>query len=151
MKNQRLRNIFISVFVIIWIAVFHYESSRAFYLQPFFKKSLPKLKLLFPPAGWIMFYNVDDNDGFVEVYGVYQGQVQRIDPHDIIQTRTIAYDNIHRNILSEVGNVELKLSFCKFLQRKFPDFDNFLVTVVYYPSITKTPHRAIQKVIYQCS
>ena len=149
--SSKVRNIFISVFVIIWIAIFHYESTRALFLQPYFKRPLPKLMLLFPPAGWIMFYNVDDSSGYVEIYGIYRGQLQRIDPHDVIKTRTIAYDNIHRNILSEVANAEMKPIFCKFLQRKFSDFDNFLVTVVYYPSVSKTPHRAIQKVIYQCS
>ena|SRR3989338_10037798 len=151
MIDHRIRNFFISIFCVIWIVVFHYESMRHFYLQPLLKRALPKLPLLFPPAGWIMFFNVDDSAGFVEVYGVTDGEPQRIDPHDIIQTRTIAYDNIHRNILSEVANPQLKPAFCKFMERKFPNFDNFLVTVVYYPSFTKTPHRKIQKVIYQCS
>lgn len=149
--DPRVRNIIISCFVIVWIAVFHYESTRYFYLQPFFNQPLPPVKLLFPPAGWIMFYSVDDSAGFVEIYGVADGVPVRIDPHDIIQTRTIMYDNIHRNILSEVADRDVKPAFCRFLRRKFPDFDNFAVTVVYYPSLTKMPHRKIQQVIYQCS
>src|SRR5437868_11707548 len=107
MKDQRLRNIIISLFVDLWIAVIHYESLRFFYLQPYFKRPLPKLKLLFPPAGWIMFYEVGDSDGFLEVYGIKGGDVQKIDPHDIIQVRTIGYDNIHRNILSQVSDEHL--------------------------------------------
>ena len=98
-----------------------------------------------------MFYSVSDSEGFVEVYGVDHGEIRLIDPHDIIQTRTILYDNIHRNVLSEVADPEAKPAFCKFLHRKFPDFDNFVVTVVYYPSLSKTPHRRFQKAVYQCS
>ena len=150
MKNQRVRNIFITLFVILWTMVFHYESLRHFYLQPLFKRSLPKLMLLFPPAGWIMFYRQPDSDGFTEVYGVREGDVQRIDPHDIIQVRTIGYDNIHRNILSEIADARMKPKVCRYLQRKFHDFDAFVVTIVYYPSFSKTPHRKIQKVLYQC-
>ena len=49
----------ITWFVIIWTAVFLYETFRASYLSPLLHRQLPKLPLLFPPAGWIMFYNVD--------------------------------------------------------------------------------------------
>ena len=98
-----------------------------------------------------MFFTVGDSNGFAEVYGVRGGeQPQRIDPHDIIQVRTIGYDNIHRNILSAVSDQQLKPEFCRYLERKFPDFDAFLVTAVYYPSLTKKPHYRLQKVIYQC-
>ena len=151
MKNLKLRNFLISVFVIVWIGVFHYESVRYFYLQPFFKRPLPKMRLLFPPAGWIMFFNVNDTDGFVEVYGVINGNVQRLDPHEIIRTRNIGYDNIHRNVLSEVADPGYQPLFCRFLRYKFPDFSSFLITEIYYPSVTKTPHVRLQRVVYQCS
>lgn len=147
---MKFRNTLISLFVVIWIFVFHYESLRYFYFQPFFKKPLPKLKLLFPPAGWIMFYEVGDNDGFLEIYGIRQGQPQRIDPHDIIQVRTIGYDNIHRNILSEVAGTHLRPAFCRYLERKFTYFDSFAVTAVYYPSLSKQRYERVQNVIYEC-
>ena len=146
---KHIRNTCITIFTILWVLVFHYESTRHFYLNPFFKKELPKLKFLFPPAGWIMFYQVDDTAGYAEVYGVKDGKPQRIDPHDIIETRTIGYDNIHRNILSGVLYRERQASFSRFLKRKFPYFDSFLVTYVQYPSLTKTPNKKIEQVVYQ--
>src|SRR5438309_486667 len=85
---KNIRNTLISIFIILWIIVFHYESIRYFYLNPIFKRSLPKMKFLFPPAGWIMFYNVDDSYGLVEVLGVKDNILQVIDPHDILRTRT---------------------------------------------------------------
>src|SRR6185295_8127850 len=102
--NKSFRNILISIFVIFWILAFHYESIRYFYLQPHFKKTLWKVPYLFPPAGWIMFYNVGDNYGYVQVYGIKDKKIQPIDAHDIFRTRTIGFDNIHRDILSSVGD-----------------------------------------------
>src|SRR3989338_9319288 len=103
MKNVRLRNTCITLFVILWSLVFHYESLRFFYLQPFFRKhfdvELPKIKFLFPPAGWIMFFNVNNGFGYVEVYGLKDKQIQLLDPHEIFRTRTIMYDNVHRGIM----------------------------------------------------
>ena len=98
----RLRNILISIFVILWTIIFHYESTRAFYLQPFFEKELPKLKFLFPPAGWIMFFNVDDSYGYAQVYGISEGVAKTIDAHKILRIRAVGYDNIQRNVLSTV-------------------------------------------------
>ena len=148
--SKRLRGVFISIFVTLFILAFHYESIRYFYLNPLFGKDLPKIKFLFPPAGWIMFYNVDDSAGFAEVYGVKNGYPQRIDPHDIIETRPIGYDNIRRNILSVVLSSEYKKQFCAFLERKFPGFDNFVITQVYYPSLTKIPRERMERVVYKC-
>ncbi len=150
MSKINLRHLAISLFVIIWLLLFHYESTRHFYLQPFFKRPLPKTKLLFPPAGWIMFYNVGEDSGYTEVYGVNADGMQLIDPHDILRTRTIGFDNVHRNVLSVVLDPYFQDDFCRFLDRKFPDFDNFLVTGVYYPSVVKSPYKKIQRVMYQC-
>ena len=150
MQNKSLRNLFISVFVVIWIGVFHYESIRYSYLNPLFGKNLPKIKFLFPPAGWIMFYNVDDTFSCAEVYGVKNGQPQLIDPHLILTTRPIGYDNIHRNALIVALDADLEEPFCRYMMRKFPYFDRFLVTVAYWPSVTKTPQRKLQRLIYQC-
>ena len=68
------RNRVITGFVICWTLLFQYETLRANYLSPLVHRELPKLRLLFPPAGWIMFYNIDPHYGFAEVYGVKDGQ-----------------------------------------------------------------------------
>lgn len=135
MNKVRLRNFGISLFVIVWLAVFHYESIRYFYLNPFFGRELPKVKFLFPPAGWVMFFNVGNGFGATQVYGLKDGRQQTIDPHQILQTREIGYDNIHRNVLSTVLTPGLREDFCKFLKRKFPYFDGFWVTYINYPAL----------------
>ena len=151
MLSKNFRNIFISVLVVVWLGVFHYESVRHFYLQPFFHKSLPKLKFLFPPAGWIMFYNVDDRAGYAEVYGIRKGVGQLIDPHEIIRTRFIGFDMVHRNVLSTVLIPGVRKDFCTVLQKQFPEFENFVVTVVEYPSLTRSRFERYQTPVYQCS
>ena len=138
------------MFVICWLVVFNYESTRHFYLEPLLKCELPKLKFLFPPAGWIMFYNVEEGYGMAEVYGVKDGQTQLIDPHQILQTRAIGYDNIHRNALISVLVRDVEKPFCDYLIRKFPYFDRFLVTYVQYPSVIKQPFERLQNVAYEC-
>src|SRR5262249_48322694 len=124
--NLRLRHTLISIFVVIWLAVFYYESTCVYYLQPLFHRQLPRLKCLCPPAGWIMFYNLGDNYGTTEVYGVKDGAPQLIDPHLILQTRAIGYDNIHRNALVSVLTPGMSDAFCPYLKRKFPYFEKFL-------------------------
>ena len=150
MNVSHKRNVYITLFVILWSILFHYESLRALYLEPAFHAEFPKFKFLFPPAGWIMFYNVDDQYSTVEVYGLKAKQWHPIDPHDIFRTRTIGFDNIHRNILSVVAVPGMEKSFCRFLQYRFPHFDNFAVALVYYPSLTARPPERWTKVQYQC-
>ena len=150
MNKTAVRNSLISIFVVVWLFVFHYESTRYFYLQPLFKRALPQVKFLFPPAGWIMFFNVDDGYGQAEVYGVKDGRAQFIDPHQILTTRAIGYDNIHRNALSTVLSRDLSQNFCAFLKRKFPYFDSFLVTYAQYPSLIERPFEKMQSIAYEC-
>ena len=61
------RNVIISCFVSVWILLFHYQTFRVKYLNPWtqttFGITLPKIPLLFPPAGWIMFYRIGRSDG----------------------------------------------------------------------------------------
>jgi hypothetical protein len=140
----------ITVFVIVWTLVFHYESIRYFYLEPLVGHQLPKLKFLFPPAGWIMFYNVDEGYGLAEVFGVRHGNPEFIDPHRIFETKAVLYDNIHRNVLSGVLSSYYGPEFCRFLKRKFPEFENFYVTAVYYPSVIKTPDKKLYQLKYVC-
>lgn len=145
-----MRNKLISVFVVVWLAVFTYESTRHFYLEPLFGARLPKVKFLFPPAGWIMFFNLDDSYGYAEVYGIKDGRAQAIDPHQVLQTRAIGYDNINRNALVAVLSGDVEKPFCDFLRRKFPYFDSFTVTYVNYPSLTTRPFEREQGVAYEC-
>lgn len=150
MRIHSFRNFVITLFVIIWTIIFHYESIRYFYLNPFFKRDLPQMKFLFPPAGWIMFFNVDDQFSYAEIYGMKNNQPWLIDPHLIFRTRPIGFDNIHRNVLIEALFANQQQPFCRYLKMKFPDFDNFLVTAVIYPSVAKTPLRRVQQVVYEC-
>ncbi len=147
---QSLRNLLISFFVIVWLTAFHYESIRYFYLQPLLKRELPKIKFLFPPAGWIMFYRVGTGFGYAQIYGVKDGRAQAIDPHQVLQTRAIGYDNINRNALITVLDQEMVPSVCSFLKRKFSYFDGFLVTYIQYPDIVKAPYDMQQQVMYEC-
>jgi hypothetical protein len=151
MTKTRLRNAVITLFVIVWTAVFHYESLRYFYLNSLFKRDLPKLKLLFPPAGWIMFFDVDDAYATVDVYGIKGNSTQLIDPHDIFRTRTFGFDNIHRGIMGIAANREKAPMFCQFLRRRFPYFEKFAIVQDYYPSITKEPYHRMEQVLYQCT
>ena len=151
MKSKRLRNAIITIFVILWTIVFHYESVRHFYLNPLFEKPLPKVKFLFPPAGWIMFFRVDDQFGHYEVYGVKGDDVHLIDPHEVFRVRTIGFDNIHRGVLGSAANRQRAPNFCRHLRNRFPYYDKFLVRSIYYPSITKEPYKRYQKVQYQCA
>ena len=147
---NRWRNTCISIFVILWLFVFHYESLRFFYLNPLFGSDLPKIKFLFPPAGWIMFYAVDNAFGFTEVYGMKGEDVQALDPHDIFRVRTIGFDNIHRGILGSVAGQSSAYSFCNYLKRRYPYFDQFMVVAVYYPSLTEEPFKRFKQIQYQC-
>lgn len=129
----------ISTLIIAWILLFHYESLRATYLNPLFHRQLPKVPLLFPPAGWIMFYQVDARYGFAEVRGVRNDALEPIDPHRIFRTPAVGYDNIHRNVLVGVLDREHAADFCRYLHRKFPEYDGFLVLYGEYSDLTNRP------------
>ena len=145
------RNTFaITAFVICWTLVFQYETLRANYLSPLFNRELPKLPLLFPPAGWIMFYNVDKSYGFAEVYGIKERKPVLLDPHDIFKTKAIGYDNIHRNMLVGVLSRNRAREFCRYLRRKFPAYESFAVVVAEYPDVAATPERILRQVAYRC-
>jgi hypothetical protein len=149
MKNNRLRNTFISLFVILWLLAFNYESVRYFYLNPLAGRELPKIKFLFPPAGWIMFFNVDDRFGLIEVYGLKKGVPYLFDPHQIFETRFIGFDNLHRGVLGAAK--DHPHAFCRFMERKFPNFDDFAVTIISYPSLIKQPQTINRYQVYQCA
>lgn len=149
---SRPRKIVISLFVILWTVLFHYESLRAFYLTPLFGRSLPKWPLLFPPAGWIMFYDVGSAWTTAEVYGLKGKGVERIDPHQIFKTRFVGFDNIHRNIMVNVLDVRRGRDFCRFLERKFPEYTGFTVVHAGYRRLTPpSEQEKLYQPLYQCS
>lgn len=147
----KARNIFITVFVILWCLAFHYESLRYFYLQPLVGRALPKIKFLFPPAGWIMFYRVDKSYGQVQVYGFKDNVPHAIDPHEIFKVRTIGYDNIRRGVIGSAASERNRALFCRHLFTNFSYFDNFRVVYSYYPDFVGKPYETYQEILYACS
>ena len=143
--------IVISLFVIVWACVFLYESLRHSYLGPWLGRPLPKLPLLYPPAGWIMFFQVDKYYGFAEVYVLKSGsKPEKLDPHAIFATRGVGYDNIHRNMLVSVLDSRAGYAFCGYLRRKFPDNGGFVVVHAAYPDLIAEPDKVIRQVMYRC-
>lgn len=149
-SGKKFQDVFITVFVIVWLGLFHYESVRGFILNNAMGLNAPKTKFLFPPAGWIMFYKVDKSFGHVDVYGVTENGYVRIDPHDIVETRTIMYDNIHRGILGAAADQYKRQSFCRLITRKFPQYKKFAINYEYYPDPVVNPQDRVQRVLYTC-
>lgn len=99
-----------------------------------------------------MFFNVGDSASNVEVYGINEdGHPQFIDPHHILQTRPIGYDNIHRGALSAFVAPENRRQACAFLFRNLPYFKGFFVTYVQYPSLSQGRFKEKRFVAYQCA
>ena len=160
------RNTLITIFVICWTLIFQYETLRASYLSPLVLRlrsapalseaeglagrELPKLPFLFPPAGWIMFFNVDKSYGFAEVYGFQGSQRVKLNPHEIFETRAVGYDNIHRNVLVGVLSADDASNFCRYLRRKLPSYDGFIVAYAQYPDLINTPDLVLRQVAYPC-
>ncbi len=144
------RNAWISVFTAVWITVFHYETLRLNYLSPLAGRELPKLKFLYPPAGWIMFFHVDRAYGFAEVYGLTGVRPTLLDPHGIFETRAVLYDNIRRNVLISVLSPRDAARFCPYLEQKFPAYDGFLVVYAQYPDLINQPQAVQRRVMYSC-
>ncbi len=140
----------ISAFVVVWLLVFHYESLRRNFLDPWLGTRLPKVKLLFPPAGWIMFFRIDEGDGRAEVWGVRGDSGELIDPHRIFENRWIGYDNIRRNILIAALNEAYAPAFCSYLRRKLPEYGGFLVMQTWRPSVVREPDKVLRQVAYRC-
>ena len=150
MLSTKARNTLITLFVIVWSLIFHYESLRANTLNPLCGRELPKLKFLFPPAGWIMFFRVDETEGTAEVYGLKGEKFDLIDPHRIFDNHWIGYDNIRRNVLITVLHPFYAGSFCTYLKRKFPQYDRFAVMEVIYPSNIQYPGKRFMRTLYEC-
>ena len=146
------RNTAISVFTACWLLLFSYETLRAGYLSPLAGGRLPKFPLLFPPAGWLMFYNVDRAYGFAQVYAAPPGGGPPIalDPHEIFETKAVGYDNIRRNVLVGVLDRDRAPAFCRFLRRKFPQYGAFAVVYSQYPDIVNEPDRLFSQIAYRC-
>ncbi len=145
------RNTLITWFVIGWTLLFQYETLRANYLSPLLGRQLPKMALLFPPAGWIMFFRVPPEYGFAEVHGIRDGQPTVLDPHRIFETTAVGYDNIRRNVLVGVLSPGEARRFCRYLRRKFPAYDSFLLLYGRYPDLVNAPERVEYQPLYQCA
>ncbi|MDP3703773.1 MAG: hypothetical protein Q8R78_05240, partial [Candidatus Omnitrophota bacterium] len=113
-------------------------------------RQLPKIPLLFPPAGWIMFYAVDRGYGFAEVYGIRNRQMERLDPHRIFTTRSLGYDNIRRNIMIGVLSQGRAEAFCRYLRRKLPEYDVFAVVYAQYDDMVADPDQVQRRLVYEC-
>ena len=140
----------ISIFVILWLALFHYESLRYSYLSPWAGRELPKFKFLFPPAGWIMFFNVGETEVRAEVHGQKGETLKEIDPHRIFDNHWLGYDNIRRNVMVTVLDPAVGPRFCGYLRRKFPEYDRFYVMQAVYPSNIRTPGQRKLSAVYEC-
>jgi hypothetical protein len=144
------RSTWITLFVLLWVGAFHYETLRLNYLSPLAGRELPKLKFLYPPAGWIMFFHIDPRYGLAEVYGLRGGQPMLLDPHEIFATRFVGYDNIRRNVLVSVLSGADAPPFCRYLHRKFPAYEAFAVAYAQYPDLLKQPDEILRQVAYRC-
>jgi hypothetical protein len=140
----------IKAFVAGWLLVFNYETLRGGYLEPWLGMALPKVKFLFPPAGWIMFYRVDDADGRAEVWGLRGGREELINPHHIFSTRWLGYDNIRRNVLVTALEPAYASSFCRYLRRKFPQYEGFAVNEAITPSVSRARDHVVRRTAYRC-
>ncbi len=147
MTRRQLR---ITAFVVVWLLVFGYETFRHGYLTPLLGRPLPKLPLLFPPAGWIMFFQVDAGYGFAEVYALRGGDVIKLDPYRIVTARSLGYENLRRNILISALSADAAPGFCQYLARKFPDHEAFAVVYAGYPDVVNTPDDVRRQVMYRC-
>lgn len=112
----------------VWTLLFHYESLRYCYLEPLFRQYLPKVPFLFPRYGWLMYYKLANAWYSIQVYGVRKDKgPEPIDSHRILTTKPVGYDPIRRNLLTEVVPPKSVPDFCRYLERKFPEYDNFLL------------------------
>ena len=144
------RNIGISVFVILWLILFNYESLRLRYLCPALGCDLPKCHFLFPPAGWIMFFQVGPSEVRAEVYGKKGEKLEKIDPHRIFDNRWLGYDNIRRNVLVTVLDPNTAPNFCPYLERKFPEYESFYIMQAVFPSVLKEREKPELHTVYTC-
>ena len=156
-RDSRLRDQFISIFVVIWLLVFMYNTARHFLLRPLWTKFFPQSaiefpinKFLFPPAGPIMFYNVDDSFGSFRVSGIKDGQLYELNPHQVVLNRTLFYDNIHRGVLGVVAARESIPDFCRMMVRRFPEFDDIAVGIRQYPSLIRSRTLYKEGWLYRC-
>ena len=152
--GMRRRDLGITAFVIAWTLLFHYQTFRVTHLNLLARRwgvrELPKIPLLFPPAGWIMFYRVDPGYGFAEVYGLHGRSAELLEPHEIFRTRALGYDNIRRNVLIGVLDQRHASAFCRYLERKFPRYEGFAIVHAEYTNLVNHPQEILRRIFYQC-
>ena len=115
-------------------------------------KQFPKFPLLFPPAGWIMFYEVGNFFSTAEVYGVKkEGKPELVDPHRIMTPRFVGFDNIHRNVMVSLLEREKSREVCGYLKRKFPEYERLVVVYAEYPELVPAERRQkFEQPFYAC-
>ena len=149
--GKKVRNVAISAFCVLWLALFQYESLRYQFLSQLLHRPFPKVKFLYPPAGWIMFFRVADYEVRAEVYGQKGDTLELIDPHRIFETRWLGYDNIHRNVLVSILDSGGNEGFCRYLKRKFPEYEDFTVAQVIYGCRPDLRNKAVSREpVYRC-
>ncbi len=94
-------------------------------------------------------FRVDEAEVRAEVYGIKNGRPELIDPHRIFQNRWLGYDNIRRNVLISVLDAYSAPRFCRFLKRKFPEYDEFAVAEAIYPSNIRYPGKKVLQAAYR--
>lgn len=147
----RLRKIAISVFVIFWLLLFHYEALRAFYLSPLAGRDLPKFPVLFPTFGWNMFYSLPNSWSTAEVYGSRNGpsEPERIEADRIFSLNFPGFDFNRRNVIGKVLDPKISGEFCAYLKRKFPAYQDFTIrhAVVTQLVPTRAPKQYLPPVV----
>jgi len=143
----RGRRVFISSLIVIWALVFNYEALRWPYLQPVLNKRLPDIPILYSALGWNMFYKMDNQWMAAEYHGLKDDlPPEQIDPHLIFDTKVFGYDPVKLNLPTpSVFDPKLKASFCRFVNRKLPDYDAVVVSLSGYKQLT--PERS-EKIYY---
>lgn len=127
------RNGLLSVFVAAWLLLFACATLRAR-----------------PICLLTGFSQIEPRYGFAEVYGLTHGKPERIAPHTIFPLKHLGCDNMRRNILVSVLDERVAPSFCPYLQRKFPAYEDFLVVAAEYPDLIAAPERLLRQPLYRC-
>ena len=68
----------------------------------------------------------------------------------ILFTIGVAGALMRRNVLIGALDAHDAPAFCRYLRRKFPEPEGFVVVYGLYPDLIETPDRILRKVVYRC-
>ena len=97
-----------------------------------------------------MFFQVSASEVRAEVYGKKGENLEKLDPHCLFDNRWIGYDNIRRNVLVAALDPRRGTAFCRYLKRKFPEYDSFYVMQAHYPSVVRDRAKRRLQTVYTC-